>query len=144
MVRVPWSCRGHPCAAVASLPSLLERRQRADQALFGVVIEAYLPEASNRRVDDLVKALGSRLAFPGPTSTRSALLFGFGGWEDAGDDMPGRLRRSRVDIPGSTTCMCTVFSRRVRRDRLAYPAGSLLHRLPMYGGVEQGSVSRAM
>jgi hypothetical protein len=101
-----------------------------------VVIEAYLHEASTRKVDDLVKALGSKPASPGPTSTRSALLFGFGGWEDAGDDMPGSLRRSRVDIPGSTTCICTVFSRRVRRDRLAYPAGSLLHVRPLYRGVE--------
>ncbi len=56
------------CAAVPSLPSLLERRQRTNQGLFGVVIEAYLHEASTRKVDDLVKALGSKPASPGPTA----------------------------------------------------------------------------
>ena len=39
-------------------PSLLERRRRVDQALFAVVMEAYLHGASTRKVDDLVKALG--------------------------------------------------------------------------------------
>jgi putative transposase len=40
-------------------PSLLERRRRVDQALFAVVIEAYLQGVSTRKVDDLVKALGA-------------------------------------------------------------------------------------
>lgn len=40
-------------------PSLLERRRRVDQALFAVVIEAYLHGVSTRKVDDLVKALGA-------------------------------------------------------------------------------------
>jgi transposase-like protein len=40
-------------------PSLLERRRRVDQALFAVVMEAYLHGVSTRRVDDLVKALGA-------------------------------------------------------------------------------------
>jgi putative transposase len=40
-------------------PSLLERRRRVDQALFAVVMEAYLPGVSTRRVDDLVRALGA-------------------------------------------------------------------------------------
>src|SRR3954451_24669196 len=39
-------------------PSLLERRRRVDQALFAVVMEAYLHGVSTRKVDDLVKALG--------------------------------------------------------------------------------------
>src|SRR4051794_21448904 len=39
-------------------PSLLERRRRGDQALFAVVMEAYLHGVSTRKVDDLVKALG--------------------------------------------------------------------------------------
>src|SRR3954447_18882344 len=38
-------------------PSLLERR-RVDQALFAVVMEAYLHGVSTRKVDDLVEALG--------------------------------------------------------------------------------------
>ncbi|SNT52494.1 Transposase, Mutator family [Actinacidiphila glaucinigra] len=40
------------------IPSLLERRRRIDQALFAVVMEAYLHGVSTRSVDDLVKALG--------------------------------------------------------------------------------------
>jgi transposase-like protein len=39
-------------------PSLLERRRRVDQALFAVVMEAYLHGVSTRKVDDLVAALG--------------------------------------------------------------------------------------
>jgi putative transposase len=37
----------------------LERRRRIDQALFAVVMEAYLHGVSTRKVDDLVKALGA-------------------------------------------------------------------------------------
>jgi transposase-like protein len=40
-------------------PSLLERRRRIDQALYAVVMEAYVHGVSTRSVDDLVKALGS-------------------------------------------------------------------------------------
>jgi transposase-like protein len=40
-------------------PGLLERRRRVDQALFAVVMEAYLHGVSTRQVDDLVKALGA-------------------------------------------------------------------------------------
>lgn len=39
-------------------PSLLERRRRVDQALYAVVMEAYLHGVPTRKVDDLVKALG--------------------------------------------------------------------------------------
>ena len=39
-------------------PSLLERRRRVDQALFAVIMEAYVHGVSTRKVDDLVKALG--------------------------------------------------------------------------------------
>ena len=38
-------------------PALLERRRRIDQALFAVVMEAYLHGVSTRKVDDLVKVL---------------------------------------------------------------------------------------
>ena len=37
---------------------MLERRRRVDQALYAVVMEAYLHGVSTRKVDDLVKALG--------------------------------------------------------------------------------------
>jgi putative transposase len=40
-------------------PSLLERRRRIDQALFAVVMEAYVTGTSVRKVDDLVKSLGA-------------------------------------------------------------------------------------
>ncbi len=40
-------------------PSLLERRRRVDQALFAVVMEAYVHGVSTRKVDELVKALGA-------------------------------------------------------------------------------------
>ena len=40
-------------------PALLERRRRVDQALFTVVMEAYVHGVSTRKVDDLVKALGA-------------------------------------------------------------------------------------
>ena len=40
-------------------PALLERRRRIDQALYAVVMGAYLHGVSTRKVDDLVKALGA-------------------------------------------------------------------------------------
>jgi putative transposase len=40
-------------------PSLLERHRRVDQALFAVVRQAYPVGVSTRKVDDLVKALGT-------------------------------------------------------------------------------------
>jgi putative transposase len=39
-------------------PSLLERRRRIDQALYAVIMEAYVHGVSTRNVDDLVGALG--------------------------------------------------------------------------------------
>lgn len=43
----------------AFFPSLLERRRRLDQALFAVVMEAYVTGTSVRKVDNLVRALGA-------------------------------------------------------------------------------------
>ena len=40
-------------------PSLLEWRRRVDQALFAVVMEAYVHGVWTRKLDDLVKALGA-------------------------------------------------------------------------------------
>ncbi|MGH2889021.1 MAG: IS256 family transposase [Solirubrobacteraceae bacterium] len=40
-------------------PSLLQRRHRIDQALYAVIMEAYVHGVSTRSVDDLVKALGA-------------------------------------------------------------------------------------
>ncbi len=41
------------------LPSILEPRRRVDQALYGVVMEAYIGGISTRKVDALVAALGA-------------------------------------------------------------------------------------
>jgi putative transposase len=45
-------------------PSLLQRRRRIDQALFAVVMEAYVTGTSTRKVDDLVVAMGADTASP--------------------------------------------------------------------------------
>ena len=42
------------------LPSILEPRRRVDQALYGVIMEAYIGGVSTRKVDALVSALGSQ------------------------------------------------------------------------------------
>ena len=42
------------------LPSILEPHRRVDQALYAVVIEAYVASVSNRKVDALVAPLGSQ------------------------------------------------------------------------------------
>lgn len=43
-------------------PSLLDRRRRIDQALFAVIIGAYLHGVSTLQIDDLVKILGADTA----------------------------------------------------------------------------------
>ena len=43
------------------LPSILEPRRRVDQALYGVVMEAYVGGISTRKVDALVAALGVQI-----------------------------------------------------------------------------------
>ena len=103
--------REHAVCSCAAVPSLLSAGGAApgtDQALSGVVIEAYLHEVNTRKVDDPLQTLGSTSVSPGPTSTRSSLQLSFGRGETACDDMPGCRRRSRVDLPGSTICICTV------------------------------------
>src|SRR3954449_3263114 len=51
-LRIPKLRRG------SFFPSILEPRRRIDQALYAVVIEAYVNGVSTRSVDDLVAALG--------------------------------------------------------------------------------------
>jgi transposase-like protein len=41
-------------------PSILEPRRRVDQALYAVIMEAYIGGVSTRKVDALVGALGSQ------------------------------------------------------------------------------------
>jgi transposase-like protein len=52
MLEVPKLRRG------SYLPSLLEPRRRAEQALVSVVCQAYIEGVSTRRVDDLVRSMG--------------------------------------------------------------------------------------
>jgi transposase-like protein len=54
------------------VPSLLERRRRIDQALFAVVMEAYLHGVSTRKVDDLVARWAPTRASPSPRCPGSA------------------------------------------------------------------------
>ena len=89
-------------------PSLLERRRRVDQALFAVIMEAYLHGVSTRKVDDLVKALGadtgiskSEVLGSAPTWTTRSRRSATGAWPSS---------RSRTSSstpptarPGSTT-----------------------------------------
>ena len=42
------------------LPTILEPRRRVDQALYAVIMEAYIGGVSTRKVDALVAALGSQ------------------------------------------------------------------------------------
>ena len=55
---VTSSCGSRSCDRGSFFPSVLERRRRIDQALYAVVIEAYVHGVSTRKVDDLVQALG--------------------------------------------------------------------------------------
>jgi transposase-like protein len=52
-------------------PSLLEPRRRAEKALHAVICEAYVKGVSTRKVDDLVRALGS-MGSPAQRSPGSA------------------------------------------------------------------------
>ena len=52
------SCGSRSCARARSSRSILEPRRRIDQALYAVVMEAYVHGVSTRAVDDLVAALG--------------------------------------------------------------------------------------
>jgi putative transposase len=51
------------------LPSILEPRRRVDQALYAVIMEAYIGGVSTRKVDALVGALGSQSGISSGGST---------------------------------------------------------------------------
>jgi putative transposase len=67
-------------------PSVLEPRRRIDQALYAVVMEAYVHGVSTRAVDDLVVAMGGRGSPRArchgsvPAWTRWLARSGPGGW----------------------------------------------------------------
>jgi putative transposase len=51
-------------------PSLLEPRRRVDQALWAVIMTAYITGTSTRKVDDLVRALGCETGVSRSTVSR--------------------------------------------------------------------------
>ena len=87
-------------------PSLLERRRRIDQALFAVVMEAYLHGVSTRKVDDLVRALGAdtgitRARSAGSAPTWTSEVGAFRDRSLAGQPLPLRVpRRHLLQGPG--------------------------------------------
>jgi transposase-like protein len=54
------------------LPSILEPRRRVDQALYAVIMEAYIGGVSTRKVDALVAALGSQSGISKSQVSRTA------------------------------------------------------------------------
>ena len=68
-------------------PSVLERRRRIDQALYAVVMEAWVNGVSTRAVDDLVIALGGTGISKSEVSRICATL----------DEEVGRFRTRRLD-----------------------------------------------
>ena len=69
-------------------PSILEPRRRIDQALYAVVMEAYVNGVSTRAVDDLVGALGADSGIK--KSEVSRICAGL-------DDVVGAFRTRRLD-----------------------------------------------
>jgi transposase-like protein len=88
-------------------PSLLERRRRVDQALFAVVMEAYLHGVSTRKVDDLVRALGADSGISKSEVSRicadlDAEVAAFGDRSLAGQAFPYIFVDATYARPGST------------------------------------------
>jgi hypothetical protein len=88
-------------------PSLLERRRRVDQALFAVVMEAYLHGVSTRKVDDLVRAWGPTAASAKARSAGSALTSIARSAPSGTDRWPARASPTSLSMrptarPGST------------------------------------------
>ena len=94
-------------------PQLLEPRRRIDRALLAVVMEAYVHGTSTRKVDDLVRALGSR---PGSPSWRSA------GSAPSWTPRWRRSARGRCRTPPSR--QCPGFVRDSRVTRYSRPGGT--------------------
>lgn len=82
---------------------MLARRRRVDEALYALVMEAYLQGATTRKVDDLVKPRAQIPRYPSPRSRKSAWTW---------DTMVGAFRDrelSALDFPyvflDATHCM---------------------------------------
>ena len=98
-------CAADPQAARGSFfPSILEPRRRIDQALYAVVMEAYVHGVSTRSVDDLVAALGRDrdLQVRGVADLRRP---GRGG-RRVPHPQPGPRRPSRTCTWTRPTCTC--------------------------------------
>ena len=80
-------------------PAILEPRRRIDQALYAVVMEAYVHGVSTRAVDDLVAALGDRLGISKSGGVADLRRPGRGGRPRSA---PGRWT-----TPSSRTCSST-------------------------------------
>ena len=80
-------------------PSILEPRRRIDQALYAVVMEAYVHGVSTRAVDELVSALGVELGHLPVRGVPDLFRAGRGGRL-----LPGAPSRPRG---GSPTCIWT-------------------------------------
>jgi putative transposase len=79
-------------------PSILEPRRRIDQALYAVVMEAYVHGVSTRAVDELVAALGVSSGIS--RSEVSRICAGL-------DEVVDSFRERRLDHVGSPTCTWT-------------------------------------
>ena len=71
-------------------PSILEPRRRIDQALYAVVMEAYVHGVSTRSVDDLVEAMGSAAGISKSEVSRICA-----GLDEMVGGLPGTLTRPR-------------------------------------------------
>ena len=81
-------------------PSLLERRRRVDQALFAVVMEAYLHGVSTRKVDDLVRARGADSGISKHPDLEGQVAALIGPWPARASRMCSSMRP--IARPGST------------------------------------------
>jgi putative transposase len=115
-------------------PSLLERRRRIDQALFAVVMEAYLHGVSTRKVDDLVKALGADTGISKSEVSQDLRRPGRRGRRVprprlADDQLPVCVpRRDLLQSPSQSPGGVAGHRRRGRRRRRRTPRGARLRR----------------
>lgn len=78
-------------------PTILEPRRRIDQALYAVVIEAYVHGVSTRSVDDLVAAMGSEAGIS--KSEVSRICAGLDETVGAGRQQAGGPATVPVEVP---------------------------------------------
>ena len=104
------------------LPALLERRRRVDQALYAVVMEAYLHGVSTRKVDDLVKALGADSGISKSEVSRYLRRTSMRRSARSGP-APSRTRSTRTSSWDATYCKARVNRRVVSQAVVVATAG---------------------